>query len=159
MALPDGYDTVIGEGGSSLSGGEKQRISIARAMLKDAPIVILDEATASIDPENEHLIQEAISALTHGKTIITIAHRLATIEMRIKFLSLMVEPSCRKEPIRNCWLKGEPIRNLLRFGNRLRAGGFNNKHKGGTDEDSCVWGGLSGGYPCSTKENGHGPLH
>ena len=78
MALPDGYDTVIGEGGSSLSGGEKQRISIARAMLKDAPIVILDEATASIDPENEHLIQEAISA--HGKTIITIAHRLATIE-------------------------------------------------------------------------------
>lgn len=80
MALPDGYDTVIGEGGSSLSGGEKQRISIARAMLKDAPVVILDEATASIDPENEHLIQEAISALTHGKTIITIAHRLATIE-------------------------------------------------------------------------------
>ena len=80
MALPDGYDTVIGEGGSSLSGGEKQRISIARAMLKDAPIVILDEATASIDPENEHLIQEAISALIHGKTIITIAHRLATIE-------------------------------------------------------------------------------
>ena len=80
MALQDSYDTVIGEGGSSLSGGEKQRISIARAMLKDAPIVILDEATASIDPENEHLIQEAISALTHGKTIITIAHRLATIE-------------------------------------------------------------------------------
>lgn len=80
MALPDGYDTVIGEGGSSLSGGEKQRISIARAMLKDAPIVILDEATASIDTENEHLIQEAISALTHGKTIITITHRLATIE-------------------------------------------------------------------------------
>ena len=65
---------------AEISGGEKQRISIARAMLKDAPIVILDEATASIDPENEHLIQEAISALTHGKTIITIAHRLATIE-------------------------------------------------------------------------------
>lgn len=80
MSFPDGYDTVIGEGGSSLSGGEKQRISIARAMLKNAPIVILDEATASIDPENEHLIQEALSELTRGKTIITIAHRLATIE-------------------------------------------------------------------------------
>ena len=79
MALPDGYDTVIGEGGGTLSGGEKQRISIARTILKDAPIIILDEATASIDPENEHLIQQAISALTRGKTIITIAHRLATI--------------------------------------------------------------------------------
>ena len=80
VALPDGYDTVIGEGGSTLSGGEKQRISIARAILKDAPIVILDEATASVDPENEHLIQQALSALTKGKTILTIAHRLATIQ-------------------------------------------------------------------------------
>ena len=80
MALPDGYDTVVGEGGGTLSGGEKQRISIARAILKNAPIVILDEATASIDPENEHLIQQAISELTRGKTIITIAHRLATIQ-------------------------------------------------------------------------------
>ena len=80
MALPEGYDTVIGEGGSTLSGGEKQRISIARAILKDAPIVILDEATASVDPENEHLIQQALSALTKGKTILTIAHRLATIQ-------------------------------------------------------------------------------
>lgn len=80
MALPDGYDTIVGEGGGTLSGGEKQRISIARAILKDAPIVILDEATASVDPENEHLIQNAISELTRGKTIIIIAHRLATIE-------------------------------------------------------------------------------
>ena len=80
MALPDSYDTVVGEGGGTLSGGEKQRISIARAILKNAPIIILDEATASIDPENEHLIQQAISELTRGKTIITIAHRLATIQ-------------------------------------------------------------------------------
>ena len=80
MAMPQGYDTVVGEGGGTLSGGEKQRISIARAILKDSPIIILDEATASIDPENEHLIQQAISELTRGKTIITIAHRLATIK-------------------------------------------------------------------------------
>ena len=86
MALPNGYDTVIGEGGGTLSGGERQRISIARAILKNAPIIILDEATASIDPENEHLIQQALSELTRGKTVITIAHRLATIEQADKIL-------------------------------------------------------------------------
>lgn len=78
-ALPDGYDTVIGEGGASLSGGEKQRISIARAMLKDAPIIILDEATANVDPENEDRLQKAIEALTHEKTVLMIAHRLKTV--------------------------------------------------------------------------------
>ncbi len=78
--LPQGYDTVVGEGGSSLSGGQKQRISIARALLKDAPIVVLDEATASVDPENEQLIQQAIGQLTAGKTVVVIAHRLATVE-------------------------------------------------------------------------------
>ena len=80
MALPDGYDTLLGEGGGTLSGGEKQRISIARCLLKDAPIVILDEATASVDPENEAELQKAIDALTRNKTIIMIAHRLSTIE-------------------------------------------------------------------------------
>ena len=78
-ALPQGYDTVIGEGGSTLSGGEKQRISIARAMLKGAPIILLDEATASVDPENEVHLQQAISALVKNKTLIVIAHRLSTI--------------------------------------------------------------------------------
>lgn len=78
-ALPEGYQTVIGEGGASLSGGEKQRISIARAMLKDAPIVILDEATANVDPENEDRLQKAIGELTRDKTIIMIAHRLKTV--------------------------------------------------------------------------------
>ena len=79
MALPNGYDTVVGEGGESLSGGEKQRISIARCILKDAPIVILDEATASVDADNESYIQQAISELCKGKTLLVIAHRLNTI--------------------------------------------------------------------------------
>ncbi len=78
--LPDGYHTLIGEGGASLSGGEKQRISIARAMLKDAPIIILDEATANIDPENEDKLQAAIEGLTQDKTVIMIAHRLKTVQ-------------------------------------------------------------------------------
>lgn len=77
--LPNGYDTVIGEGGSSLSGGQKQRISIARAIMKDAPVVILDEATANVDPENEKDLMDAIEALTKEKTIIMIAHRLKTV--------------------------------------------------------------------------------
>ncbi len=79
MRLPDGYDTVIGESGATLSGGEKQRISIARAILKDAPIIILDEATSSVDPENENMLMDAIAELTKNKTVIMIAHRLKTI--------------------------------------------------------------------------------
>lgn len=86
--LPDGYNTVLDEGGSSLSGGEKQRISIARAMLKDAPIVLLDEATANVDPENEDRLQAAIEALTHDKTIIMIAHRLKTVRNADQILVL-----------------------------------------------------------------------
>ena len=79
MSLPNGYDTVIGEGGASLSGGEKQRLSIARAIMKDSPIIILDEATANVDPENEKELTEAIENLTREKTIIMIAHRLKTV--------------------------------------------------------------------------------
>ena len=80
MALPDGFDTVIGEGGATLSGGERQRISIARAIMKNAPIIILDEATANVDLENEKELMEAVSELTHDKTVIMIAHRLKTVQ-------------------------------------------------------------------------------
>ena len=79
MALPDGFDTVIGEGGATLSGGERQRISIARAIMKDAPSIILDEATANVDPENERELMEAVSERTHDKTVIMIAHLLKTV--------------------------------------------------------------------------------
>lgn len=86
MQLPEGFDTVIGEGGATLSGGEKQRISIARCILKDAPIVILDEATASVDTDNESYIQEAINELVKGKTLLVIAHRLNTIQFADQIL-------------------------------------------------------------------------
>ena len=86
MQLPDGYDTVIGEGGATLSGGEKQRIAIARAIMKDAPIIILDEATANVDPENEKELTQAIANLTKEKTIIMIAHRLKTVRFADQIL-------------------------------------------------------------------------
>ncbi len=88
MELPNQYQTLIGEGGASLSGGEKQRISIARAMLKDAPIIIFDEATANIDPENEDKLKDAIESLTEDKTVIMIAHRLKTIRNADQILVL-----------------------------------------------------------------------
>lgn len=87
-SLPDGYNTVIGEGGATLSGGEKQRISIARAILKDAPIIIFDEATANVDPENEDKLQRAMEALMQDKTIIMIAHRLKTVQKADQILVL-----------------------------------------------------------------------
>ncbi len=79
-ALKDGYQTVIGEGGATVSGGERQRIAIARAIIKDSPIIVLDEATASVDPENAMLLQAALNALTENKTLIMIAHQLKTVE-------------------------------------------------------------------------------
>ena len=99
--LPEGYDTTLGENGSTLSGGERQRISIARALLKNAPIILLDEATASLDPENEVLIQQAIARLVEGKTVIMIAHRLRTVVDADQILVLnegeLVEQGTHKE--------------------------------------------------------------
>ncbi|MMZ59447.1 Lipid A export ATP-binding/permease protein MsbA [compost metagenome] len=101
MKLPNGYDTLVGEGGCTLSGGEKQRISIARAMLKDAPVVLLDEATASLDPENEAEIQKAIDRLVHGRTVIVIAHRLKTVRSADQIVVLnngqITEQGCHDE--------------------------------------------------------------
>lgn len=88
LSLPDGYNTLVGEGGANLSGGERQRVSIARAILKDAPIIILDEATANVDPENESKLQEAIEEMTRNKTIIMIAHRLKTVQNADQILVL-----------------------------------------------------------------------
>ncbi|WP_077610413.1 ABC transporter ATP-binding protein [Clostridium sp. Marseille-P2415] len=104
-ALPDGYQTMLGENGSTLSGGERQRISIARALLKNAPVVLLDEATASLDPENEALIQQAVSKLIEGKTVIVIAHRLRTVAGADKIIVLnegrLVEEGTHDELMKN----------------------------------------------------------
>lgn len=101
MKLPNGYDTMVGEGGSTLSGGEKQRISIARAILKNAPIILLDEATASLDPENEAEIQTAIDRLVRGRTLIVVAHRLKTVQHADQIVVLdqgrIVEQGCHDE--------------------------------------------------------------
>ena len=99
--MPEGYQTVLGENGSTLSGGERQRISIARALLKNAPVILLDEATASLDPENEVLVQKAIAKLVEGKTVIMIAHRLRTVADADQILVLeegkLVERGTHKE--------------------------------------------------------------
>ena len=86
--LPEGYQTMVGENGSTLSGGERQRISIARALLKDAPVILLDEATASLDVENETAVQEAISRLVKNKTVLIIAHRMRTVTGADKIIVL-----------------------------------------------------------------------
>lgn len=86
--LPDGWDARVGEGGARLSGGERQRVSIARAILKDSPIVLLDEATAALDPTNERSVQQALRALTHNKTLVVVAHRLQTVQAADQILVL-----------------------------------------------------------------------
>ena len=113
-ALPDGYDTVIGEGGATLSGGEKQRISIARAMLKNAPIIIFDEATANVDPENEDKLQKAMEELMRDKTILMIAHRLKTVQKADRILVLdegrIVLQHLFQCPKPLVWILGSPLR-------------------------------------------------
>lgn len=104
--LPNGYDTMIGENGSRLSGGERQRISIARALLKDAPIVLLDEATASLDVENETHVQAALSELLQGKTVLVIAHRMRTVDNADKIVVL--EGGCVVEQGSSAELRGKP---------------------------------------------------
>lgn len=123
--LPQGFDTVIGEGGASLSGGESQRISIARCILKDAPIVILDEATASVDADNERYIQEAISELCKGKTLLVIAHRLNTIQCAEEILVIsdghIVQRGNHKELI----AKEGTYRNFVKM--RTQSHGWNHR--------------------------------
>lgn len=120
-ALPQGYDTPAGEGGSTLSGGEKQRVSTARALLKDASIVLLDEATASLDPENETAVQQAINELVANKTVILIAHRLKTICNADKILVLdqgrLVEWSC-------AWVPKEPMHSSCPIADCMRSCGI-----------------------------------
>lgn len=118
-ALPDGYETILGEGGATLSGGEKQRISIARAMLKDAPLIILDEATASVDPENEEQLQQAINALTQDKTIIMIAHRLKTVRNADQILVLNGGKSPSRVHMKN-WLTSRDFMQISFMQDRTR---------------------------------------
>ena len=125
MALPNGFDTVVGEGGASLSGGEKQRISIARCILKDAPIVILDEATANVDADNESYIQEAISELCRGKTLLVIAHRLNTIRHADRILVIAEGQIAQSGTHEELMAQGGIYRDFVTV--RSSGGGWNRK--------------------------------
>ena len=146
------------EGGATLSGGEKQRISIARCILKDAPIVILDEATASVDTDNESYIQEAISELVKGKTLLVIAHRLNTIQNANQILVIdngqIAQHGTHEELLEQPGIYQDFV-NI-----RKNAAGWSLAliAKGGLNETSCVRGGLPGNHPCSPKETRYGTL-
>ncbi len=126
MKMPDGFDTVVGEGGATLSGGEKQRISIARAILKDAPIVLLDEATASIDPDNERYIQQAISELVAEKTLIVIAHKLTTIKNANQILVIDDGEICERGTHDELVIKEGLYKKLWNKRNQATAGSWTN---------------------------------
>ena len=123
--MPEGYQTLLGENGSTLSGGERQRISIARALLKNAPIILLDEATASLDPENEVLVQKAIAKLIEGKTVIMIAHRLRTVVDADQIFVLengkLVESGTHNELMKKIKVY---IRNYITFNRKAWDGSF-----------------------------------
>ena len=159
MSLPDGYDTVIGEGGATLSGGEKQRISIARAILKDSPIIILDEATSSVDPENENLLMGAISELTKNKTVIMIAHRLKTVRNADQIFVLsgghIVQTGKHEDLIRQPGIYADFI------GIRKKAIGWKLKEpwEGGGNEIICVGRGLFRSYTDAAKEKWYGTFY
>lgn len=127
--LPLGYDTIVGEGGATLSGGEKQRISIARAIGKDAPIILLDEATASVDPENEHLIQEAINKLVKSKTLVIIAHRLSTIKEADQIIVLNSKGSVEEMGIHDDLMLNNGLYSIL-WNQRVKSGKWAIKNSG-----------------------------
>ena len=140
MRLPKGYDTQVGEGGCTLSGGEKQRISIARAILKEPSVVLLDEATASLDPENEVEVQRAINTLITGRTVIVIAHRLKTIKNADNIIVLEEGRMPNKVSIRNY---------SITRGYTPNYGIYRKRHWGG----SCKSKITNGTYPSVTLED------
>ena len=139
MKLPQGYDTVIGEGGGTLSGGERQRLSIARAMMKDAPIIILDEATANVDPENEKELMEAVSEMTQEKTVIMIAHRLKTVRRADQILVVDRGRSCSGAPTPSFWRRRASTAALSAAGSRLWGGSCKKRYKSPAGREPARW--------------------
>lgn len=125
--LPEGYQTVIGENGRTLSGDERQRLSIARAFLKNAPVILLDESTASIDPENETKIQQAIGRLIKNKTVLIIAHKLRTVSGCDKIVCSITERFPSRERMNSLWKRTDFITSFIRF--RMKALSGRSEHK------------------------------